>query len=105
MQGQWVGGVFEKVTELRPGTDDFLDWRINLTHSQKYNFKDFGEHSANGKLNGRGLRIEKYGNIHIRHFQNGDDAPGPYIIIYKSGDFWVGEYSQEPNATKSNKGV
>ncbi len=51
----------------------------------------FGEHNSSDNLHGRGICIYSDGGISIRYWNKGGITPGNCIIIFRNGEFWVGE--------------
>ena len=50
----------------------------------------FGEHNSSNNLHGRGICIWSSGVIFIGYYDDGEQAPGDYIIIESEGMFIVG---------------
>ena len=50
------------------------------------------EHNQEGKLHGKGIRIDKCGDIFIGYFNDGDDAPGSLMEIREDGSFFLGDW-------------
>jgi hypothetical protein len=54
-----------------------------------YTGDGFGEFNENNVLHGRGIEINKYGDINIGYYENGEST-GKYIAIHILGDLSVG---------------
>ncbi len=52
---------------------------------------DFGEINEDNKLEGRGIKIWNDGFIGIGYYEDGWPSTGNFIIIYRDGNFQVGE--------------
>jgi hypothetical protein len=65
----------------------------------------FGEHNSNGKLNGRGIYLSKFGTT-IGYWSDDVGAPGNYICIRNKGDEieW-GECYLDNSGTKKYRGI
>ena len=63
--------------------------------------KYLGEWSAStNKPHGRGIRIQKNGDINIGSYSDGYMAPGNYIVILSVGEYRVAECRDEEGAMK-----
>ena len=75
---------------MRPSSKLFR--KIEKTFEmEKFKWTHFGELNEENKLHGRGFKVNQFGTIHIGCFENSLLSTGNYIIIYKDGDFEVGE--------------
>ena len=61
------------------------------TKTDKYG-KYYGELNADGKQNGKGIKLWNYGDIDIGHYEDDLWGTGHYIQISTNGRFIVGEY-------------
>ena len=71
----------------------------------KDGYINFGERNSNNRLDGRGIAITSYEDMHIRKFKDGEDDAGNYITIYKDGHYSVGERYLDANGEIKGRGT
>ena len=78
-------------------SEDFLDWDAkSCSFKIVFDHIELGERNGQNKLHGKCIKIEKYGDILIKHYKKGRFAfSGNYVMIYAEGTFRVGEYFKD----------
>ena len=106
-------GVIPKVMpffQFYPAKDDDFIQIVDSTKKIALIFDEdsdlqIGEMNAANELDGRGIVINRYGDIRIEYYKDGFSAAGRYITIYSYGSFEVGQLYANANGALKNRGT